>query len=213
MERKFMVIHDWNGCLLDDVSHRFEHGPRAIFRHYGLPEPSLEDYCQHITSDFMAYYYSRGFVGTGDKKRDGDTLNGIMTANMANATMPPLFPETTEFLESLRSAGMIQTIVSGMEDREFRRQVGHHKLEHFFHDMHGGIRGKSATFRGILAKYAIEPLHAVGITDTMSDARELAEVGVLPILIPRGYCVPDMTAVPTMIVVQNLREALTVIQR
>lgn len=25
-----LVIHDWNGCLLDDVPHRFEHGPCAI---------------------------------------------------------------------------------------------------------------------------------------------------------------------------------------
>lgn len=209
MEKIRLAILDWNGCLLDDVPHRFEHGPKAIFKHFGLPEPSLEDYCQHITSDFMKYYYERGIPNSGDKKKDGDVLNAIMTDNMAKATMPPLFPETETFLSALREGGVLQVLVSAMEEREFKRQVSHHDLGSYFKEMHGGIRGKAAVFNELLMKYATAPVEAIGVTDTMSDARELFTVGVKPIIIPRGYSVPDTSAVPTLIMANDLNEALT----
>ena len=203
-----MVINDWNGCMLNDVPHRFEHGPKAIFKHFGLPEPSLLDYCQHITSDFMKYYYDRGIPNSGDKKADGDLLNKIMTDNMSKAPIPPLFPETESFLSTLRQGGVLQVLVSAMEENEFKRQVNHHDLGIFFEEMHGGIRGKAAVFNELLMKYATAPVEAIGVTDTMSDARELFTVGVKPIIIPRGYSVPNTTEVPTLIVANDLNEAL-----
>lgn len=209
MEKTRLVFNDWNGCLLNDVPHRFEHGPRAIFKHFGLPEPSLEDYCQHITSDFMEYYYARGIPNSGDKKKDGDALNLIMTDNMSKAPMPPLFPETENFLSALREGGVLQTLVSAMEENEFKRQVHHHNLEFFFSEMRGGIRGKAVIFRELLTKYEVAADEAIGVTDTMSDARELFAVGVKPIIIPRGYSVPDNNAVPSLIIVNNLTDALT----
>lgn len=209
MGKIHMVLEDWNGCLLDDVPHRFEHGPCAIFRHYGLPKPTLEDYCQHITSDFMLWYYARGVPNSGDKKKDGDTLNAIMKANMATADIPPLFPETRSFLQAVWSASMVQTLTSAMEETEFRRQFEHHKLGRFFREIQGGVRGKAPVFLKLLELYGVSPDHAVGVTDTMSDAKELAAVGVRPIIIPRGYSVPDMVAVPTLIIAKDLNEALT----
>lgn len=203
-----MAILDWNGCLLNDVPHRFEHGPKAIFKHFDLPAPTLEDYCQHITSDFMEYYYSRGIPNSGDKKKDGDVLNTIMTDNMATAPMPPLFPETKTFLSALREGGILQTLVSAMEENEFKRQVHHHNLEFFFSEMRGGVRGKAVIFRELLTKYEVADDEAIGVTDTMSDARELFAIGVKPIIIPRGYSVPDNNAVPTLIVANDLYEAL-----
>lgn len=209
MTKTRLIFNDWNGCLLDDVPHRFEHGPKAIFKHFGLPAPTLEDYCQHITSDFMEYYYTRGIPNSGDKKRDGDTLNLIMTDNMAEAPIPPLFPETKTFLSALREGGVLQTLVSAMEEKEFERQVHHHNLEFFFSEMRGGIRGKAIIFRELLTKYGIAPNEAIGVTDTMSDARELSTVGVKPIIIPRGYSTPDTEKVPSLVIVNNLNEALT----
>jgi len=208
MPRKRLVLHDWNGCLLDDVPHRFEHGPQAILRAHGLPETTVEDYCQHITSDFMQWYYDRGIPDSGDRKADGDRLNAIMKANMARAPVPPLFPETVSFLRLLGQHGLVQTLVSALEEGEFRRQVGLHRLEEYFHEARGGIRKKAPVFRELLEKYGVDPEDAVGLTDTMSDARDLAEVGVTPVIVPRGYVVPDRIAVPTLVVADDLFDAL-----
>lgn len=208
MPRKRLVLHDWNGCLIDDVPHRFEHGPQAILRAHGLPETTLDDYSRHITSDFMEWYYARGIPNSGDKKADGDRLNAIMKANMATAPMPPLFHETETFLRTLGAHGLIQTLVSALVEDEFRRQVGHHGVEPYFHEMRGGIRKKAPVFLDLLAKYDVDPEDAIGVTDMMSDARDLAEVGVTPIVVPRGYIVPDRAAVPTLIVADDLMQAL-----
>lgn len=207
MSRTLLVLHDWNGCLLDDVPHRFEHGPCAIFRRYGLPRPDIYEYCRNISSDFMEWYYSHGFP-RGDKKADGDALNAIMKEEMARAPMPPLFPETRQFLAILRSRGLRQNLVSALEEGEFRRQVGYHALGGFFDEMRGGVRKKAPVFREMMEAYAVAPEEAVGVTDTMSDAVALAEVGAKPILIPRGYVEPDRAKVPTLIIAENLIEAL-----
>ncbi len=207
MGKKF-VLHDWNGCLLNDVPHRFKHGPVAIFRHYGLPDPDLMDYCQNISADFMEWYYSRGIPSTGDKKRDGDTLNAIMKARMAKAPIPPLFPETKTFLSSLEDAGLGQVLVSALAESEFRRQLEHHELEHRFLETHGGIRAKAKVFKEILDRHGIDPEDAIGVTDAMSDVRELAECGVQAILTPRGYSVPDLATYPDLIVAHDLMEAM-----
>ena len=208
-----LVLHDWNGCLLDDVPHRFEHGPCAIFRHFGLPLPTLEDYSHNISSDFMVWYYARGIPNSGDKKADGDMLNAIMRSNMATAEIPPLFPETKLFLDSLHELGVTQTLVSAMEENEFHRQLDHHHLRGHFAQVHGGIRGKAPIFRKLLGAFQVKPEEAIGVTDMMSDARELHEVGVKPIIVPRGYITPDPTSVPTLMVARDLHEALAYIVR
>lgn len=213
MTRIRLVLHDWNGSLLDDVQHRFEHGVCAIFRHYGLPIPTLEDYCRTTTSDFMRFYYDRGIPSSGDKEHDGAVLDAIMVSNMAKAPVPPLFPDTRVFLDALRRRGITQALVSSLIEEEFRRQVGHHRLAPYFHDLRGGIRRKAPVFQELLTKHGIHPSEAVGVTDMMSDARELAEVGVTPIILPRGYIVPDVKEVPTLLVAEDFAEALSFIDR
>ncbi len=211
MARKRLVIHDWNGCLLDDALHRFEYGVCAIFKRFGLSEPSFEDYRQHIVSDFMAYYYSRGIPDSGDRKRDGDALNAIMVANMAAAPVPPLFPETRGFLESLESEGLTQVLVSALPDEAFLRQIGHHGLGRFFRETRSDVRRKAPVFRELLEKYGVDSGAAVGVTDTMGDVRELAEVGIKPIIVAHNYSVPDTSGVPSMAMAADLLEALMVI--
>lgn len=186
--RPKMILWDWNGCLLDDVPHRFLHGPCAIFEHYGLPMPSLEDYTHHITSDWLKWYYDRGIPQSGDVKADMKALNDIMQAHMAKAEMPPLFPEADAVVHVLDRAGVIQALVSSLVIEEFDRQLDHHDMRCRFSDVSGGNRKEKApTFLSLLSKHGVDPAEAVGITDTLSDVDELSKAGVYPILVPRGY--------------------------
>jgi len=183
-----MILWDWNGCLLDDVPHRFLHGPCAIFAHYGLPAPTLEDYTHHISSDWITWYYDRGIPRSGDVKADMKALNDIMQSGMAKADMPPLFHESEAVVHVLDRAGIIQALVSSLVLEEFDRQIDHHDMRHPFSDVSGGNRKEKApTFQALLAKHGVAPEEAVGITDTISDVMELDKAGVRPILLPRGY--------------------------
>jgi len=208
MSPKKLVLHDWNGCLLDDVPHRYENSVVPIFKHYGLPIPSLDDYSHNISSDFMRFYYDRGIPDSGDKAADGAALNAIMKSCMAKADMPPLFPETRTFLEALKTRCAFQLLVSSLVETEFNRQVDHHGVRPYFDETHGGIRKKAPLFTQLLAKYDVAPEDAVGFTDMMSDVHELAEAGVQAILIPRGYITPDFNAAPTMRIADDLLSAL-----
>jgi phosphoglycolate phosphatase-like HAD superfamily hydrolase len=203
-----LVLHDWNGCLLDDVPHRYEYGVCTIFRQFGLPVPTLEDYSHNITSDFVRFYYDRGFPASGNKEGDAVFLDAIMTAAMAETPIPPLFSDTQMFLSSLQERSITQTLVSALAEKEFHRQVGHHGLEPYFAAMRGGIRKKAPVFKGLLDAYGVDPSQVVGVTDMMSDARELAEVGVTPIILPRGYITPDTKEVPTLVVADDFSQAL-----
>lgn len=187
---KLVALHDWNGCLIDDVKQRYMNSVVPIFTHYKLPVPTLSDYTHNITSDFMRYYYDCGVPNSGDPKADGAALNAIMVASMATAEMPPLFPETREFLDDLRQRNARQLLVSSLVQTEFDRQVNHHGVRAFFDEAHGGTRKKHPLFTELLTKYDVTPDQAIGFTDMMSDVEELNAAGVTAILIPRGHIDP-----------------------
>jgi len=202
-----LVIWDFNGCLVNDGASFYKHGPCAIFPRYGLPVPPAEDYYRNITSDFVRYYHDRGVPSCGDRIRDAETLNAIMKEGMSAAPVPPLFPEAEDVLASLREESAAQVLVSALEEREFRRQLGHHGLEKRFHETRGGVRGKAPVFRKLIEAYRAHG-RAFGITDTLGDARELAEAGARPIVVPREYAVTDIGDIPGLQVAADLREAL-----
>jgi phosphoglycolate phosphatase-like HAD superfamily hydrolase len=54
-----LVILDKDGPIVDSLT-PFYNSTVAIFRHYGLEPPKLDDYRDNITPDFMQFYWDRG---------------------------------------------------------------------------------------------------------------------------------------------------------
>lgn len=54
-----LIILDKDGTMVDSLT-PFYHAVVAIFRHYGLEPPTLDDYRDNITPDFMRFYWDRG---------------------------------------------------------------------------------------------------------------------------------------------------------
>lgn len=54
-----LVVLDENGTLLDALG-PFYRSAVAVFSHYGIEAPTIDDYRDNITSDFMQFYWDRG---------------------------------------------------------------------------------------------------------------------------------------------------------
>jgi beta-phosphoglucomutase-like phosphatase (HAD superfamily) len=207
------VFGDWNGCYIDDAPHRYEFGVCAIFDEYGLPRPTSEQYNSEITSDWIEFYYHHGIPRGASKEADQKKLNDIMNAHLATAPIPPLFPETCEFLDAIAAIPNCKhALVSALNQKEFTRQFGAHGLLPYFAEVHAEILDKTALFRELLKRFNTFPEEAIGITDTMSDVRALDACGVASIIIPRGYSKPNAAKFPRMRIAEDLHHALRIIR-
>ncbi len=54
-----LVVLEKDGPLVDSLTRAYN-STVAIFRHYGLEPPTLADYRENITPDFMQFYWERG---------------------------------------------------------------------------------------------------------------------------------------------------------
>lgn len=208
-----LILHDWNGCLINDAPHRYEFGVCAIFDHYGLPRPTSEQYNTEITSNWIQFYYNHGIPRGTSEAQDKIDLDNIMNENLARAPIPPLFPETCEFLDALAAQPhCTQVLVSALNTREFRRQYHFHGLSQYFAEVHAEVADKAALFRQLLKQFNTLPEEAIGVTDSMSDVKALHACDIDSIIIPRGYSKPNAATFPTMRIAEDLLHALAIIR-
>jgi FMN phosphatase YigB (HAD superfamily) len=213
MEKR-LILHDWNGCLIDDAPHRYEFGVCAIFDHYKKPRPTSEQYNTEITSDWIQFYYNHGIPRGASVEQDKHDLDAIMNEHLLHAPIPPLFPETREFLDALAAQPHVtQILVSALNSHQFRRQYHAHGLSQYFTEVHAEIDKKSALFTKLLKQYSVLPEEAIGVTDSMSDVAQLAACGIDSIIVPRGYCKPNAAMFPRMRIAEDLLHALRIILR
>lgn len=208
-----LIIHDWNGCLIDDAEHRYLYGVCAIFEEYGIQAPTREQYKGEITSDWIKFYYKHGIPRSEyGVEHDKQALDTIMNDHLSRAPIPPLFPETRGFLDTLAMQQHCkQVLVSALNTHEFHRQYHFHRLSHYFTETHAEILDKAPLFDEIRRRLNALPEETIGVTDTMSDVKALTAAGIDSIIVPRGHCKPNAAMFPTMRIAEDLNEALAII--
>jgi phosphoglycolate phosphatase-like HAD superfamily hydrolase len=206
-----LFLFDWNGLLVNDCPVLYEHGVCAIFRHFGVPAPTLEQYRNEVSSNFMPFYAKYGVAGA-----TAEELNRIMFRGLAQAGKePPLFPDTRGTLEILYRgrANHVLAIVSGYQKAALSQALLTHDIARFFHEVHGNARDKAPLIRDLMARYGIPPERTVYIGDTADDAIAAHAAGVIPYICPRGFHSRERiegirSAVPTLVVIETLSELL-----
>src|SRR3989344_8317068 len=110
MDKIEAVIFDWNGTLHDDLEWLAYRSVVKIFETYNLSPPTLDEYRQEITADFMKFYYKQGFAhnfsGQGE---DGDSkaLNVIRKkCYTENGDKGNIRRDATRTVFNLRSMGI-----------------------------------------------------------------------------------------------------------
>ncbi len=184
--RKFpLVVVDWNGTMQDDMHHIYECGVQRIFRHYGLPCPTLEEYRHEVTGDFMnSLYWPRGVP----KNVTADDLNKIMAEGFKEKGAPPsLFPDAEKFVRALAVRGHTLAIASAYAQAKLDAAVKRAGLEGIFVRVDGDVRDKAEALLSIIDRVGVKGEECAVIGDTTEDILGAAAVGATPFICTRGF--------------------------
>lgn len=185
MPKYRLCILDWNGTLQDDLHHIYECGVQRIFRHYGLPCPSVEEYRHEVTADFMSsFYWPRG-VPAEVTKAD---LNAIMAEGFKEKGTPPgLFPDAISFVETLAGRGYMLVVASGYATAKLDAAVSRSGLGKHFLRVVGDVLDKAAEFADLMEMSGVGHEETVVVGDTDEDVLGARKVGATPLICTRGF--------------------------
>ncbi|MFA6603926.1 MAG: HAD family hydrolase [Patescibacteria group bacterium] len=211
-ERKFEIgLIDWNGTLQNDLGHIYECGVQRIFRHFKLPCPSLDDYRNEVTADFMtSFYWPRGIPA----EISAADLNAIMSEGFKAKGVPAgVFADALGTMRKLRRRGYPLVLVSGYDSRKLAEAVARHGFTDLFEEVIGDARDKPAVFADLLRKRGLSGSAAAVVGDTIEDAAAAAAIGAVPFICPRGFhaierILPLLIVVPNLVIVDDLRHLL-----
>src|SRR3990167_5272117 len=105
-----VAIFDFSGTLFDDL-HIAYGSVQEIFRTYGLSCPTLEQYREEVSADYMKFYYNYGVPRTATGDELTEIRNKFYRANDESAKIRPDVGKTLNHLAFLR----IPTVIVSAE--------------------------------------------------------------------------------------------------
>lgn len=203
-----LVIFDWNGTLQDDLHHIYECGVERIFRHFGQPCPTLEQYRNEVTADFMVFYRDHG-VPAGVTAQD---LNAIMGEGFKEKGRPAdLFPDAVPTVAAFGARGYRLALASGYDASKLAAAVARGGLAQAFFRVDGDVRDKTGAFASIIAEAGASAARTAVIGDTVEDVQGAVGVGATPYICTRGFHPAERieatrAAAPSLVIVGSLDE-------
>lgn len=185
MRKHDLVIFDWNGTLQDDLHHIYECGVQRIFRHFGLPCPTLEEYRHEVAADFMSsFYWPRGIPTTVTK----DDLNAIMAAGFKEkGASPGLFADAGKLVEALALRGYPLAVASGYATAKLDAAVTRSGFGDRFFRVVGDVLDKGKDLAAIAAEAGVDAERTAVIGDTDEDVLGAAAIGATAYICTRGF--------------------------
>lgn len=200
------LLLDWSGTLADDLGPVLE-ATNSIFRHYGRPALTLDQFRTHFRLPFSGFYsellpeateeglealYERFFHGLNDAVE--------------------LLPGVREFLHACRGAGMRTFLLSTIKASHFEIQAGRLGVRDHFEHAYVEIHDKREKIREILATHNLAPAETLFVGDMVHDIETARHGGVLGVAVLTGFdpvekllsCQPsvicrDLTALGTLL--------------
>jgi phosphoglycolate phosphatase len=194
MEGKFkltrpgVVVWDFNGTLIDDVSLAVRSINRMLSRR-GLPALSMEAYRRVFGFPLAEYYRAIGFElaaetmgGLADEFHEG-YLPGLFDC--------PLHEGVEELLRRIDCAAIPQFVLSAMEEESLSAALRRLGIEGLFAGVYGLNHrladSKIERGRELLDRFEIPPESSLLIGDTDHDADVAAALGMSVALVAKGH--------------------------
>lgn len=180
------VIWDFNGTLVDDAMLGIVSANRMLEARGLAVISGIEEYRERFFFPVEEYYRSLGFDFEKEPYKDlaAEWFGAYLTGE------PTLMPmeEAAEALETVRSAGLRQIILSASESSLLRRQLDRFGFTDYFDEVIGGDNflagGKAETARARLG----ENNHRCAmIGDTSHDFETAVAIGATPYLYCGGH--------------------------
>jgi phosphoglycolate phosphatase-like HAD superfamily hydrolase len=211
-ERAFdLCIFDWNGTLRDDIRQIYECGVQRIFRHFGLPCPSLDDFRNEVGADYMTtFYWPRGIP----RQATAEALKAIMRRGIAEeGESASLFPDALSTVLSLKRRGYRCVLASAYGQADLESEIEESGLAGAFEAVLGDVRDKNAAFAALIRGCHASPARTAAVGDTEEEAVAAVAVGAKPFICHRGVHTAARLAaaaarMPEMVIIDTLADLL-----
>lgn len=184
-----VVVFDFNGTLFDD-RHVAYGSVQKIFETYGLPCPSLGQYTEEISANYMEFYYKYGLPRTATDNDLNVIRNKFYKTSGESAKMRP---DVWVTLCHLKFFNIRTVIVSAeTETNLFRQLIKENNLQRSFDLIKAeawGHRGKEEALLRVAEIFGEEPQRILYVDDTVDGLTSAKNIGVVPIAFtnPTGY--------------------------
>ncbi len=188
LQKKEIIIWDWNGTLLNDVDHCIQSMNRLLIKR-GLPLLEKERYLEIFTFPIREYYLQVGFDFS--KEPFEIPAEEFIDNYQIGFESVKLYPDVISTLDFFRRMDKKQFILSAMEHDALIKSVREREIISYFSNINGIgnnlAHGKNELAKEIIRTNRIDPEKAVLIGDTLHDADVARETGIENILISTGH--------------------------
>lgn len=184
-----LLIWDWNGTLLDDVS-LCNNCLNQLLQENGYPQQyDHTAYKEIFDFPIIDYYRRAGF--NFDRHPYSDLAARFVQIYTPRSLSCPLCPSAKSALSFAQKAGVRQIILSASEISTLRSQVQHFGLSCYFDELVGQsdfyAHGKLEAGRDWLARNNPDTTKALLIGDSLHDAEVAKTLGVGCVLCAAGH--------------------------
>lgn len=186
------IIWDWNGTLLDDVSHAVN-VMNSLLEEHKLPLIDREHYRKIFDFPVLTYYQKLGF--SFEKESFESLCHRFVDRFMNGFQTLPLIPEMKSVLQSLHTENRMQSILSATDQSNLDSMICHFSLTDTFKFVFG-INNKfagSKVERGhdLIKQSGISESKTVIIGDTLHDLEVARALKIDAVLISHGHQCPS----------------------
>lgn len=221
VEKVEAVIFDWNGTIYDDLERLAYGSVVKIFNTHNISPPTLDEYRQEITSEFMKFYYKHGFVlNFSGQGQDGDAkmLNVIRRKYYTdNGDKGNIRPDAARTVFNLRTAGIKVGIVSAEIELALFEKINSSDLRRLFDNQF--IRtevwgNKGPALLEVCKKLDVNPNNSIYLDDTVDGISSAQKAGLIPVGFgsETGYNSEDRLRSVTPFIIHELSELLELVR-
>lgn len=182
-----VVVFDFNGVLLNDLCVAYG-SVQEIFKTYDIPCPTLEQFREEITAEFMEFYFQHGFSRPTAKdeleklRDDLQTIRRIFyRANEGNACIRS---DVSNMVRWLLARNFYVAIVSAERRTTLHKYLVKDGLQRQFDCIISGAWGDGAKEKALIDAaeiFEVRPGNMIYVDDTVDGLRAAGNAGVVPV--------------------------------
>ena len=212
-----MVVFDNNGTIFDDLDVAYG-SVVAIFKAYGIPSPTKEQYRTEITANFMRFYYDHGFplcsIGDEEKKLAKD-LNVIKETYYTEHGDSAIFrSDVAKTVFELQAIGVQTAIVSAEKESMLHRELYRFGYAGIFKPIRSDVKDKEACLVTLCREYGISSQAAMYVDDPDDGTSAARRAGLIPVgvIADNAYNSPERLKEVTPHLVKSLYEIVGIVR-
>jgi phosphoglycolate phosphatase len=202
------VILDWSGTLVDDFNPVLE-ATNEIFKHYGKPVFSVEDFREKFYLPFPEFYKEH-LPESALPELDHHYHTAF---KLLQTGIEPL-PHSLEFLEYLQKRGLPTFLLSTIHHEHFEAQGGRLGWKKYFKQAYVQALDKRKVILHLLAEHELDASETIFIGDMVHDIETARHAGVISCAVLTGYdSLQKLKAANPDLLFRNLREVHDFLER